>query len=338
MKKTTADRVSAPHGAAILGIGSAVPKRVITNADLEKIVDTSDRWIIERTGIKERRASEPGENTSEYCERAARVAMERAGVTPADIDLIIVGTATPDFPFPSTAAVLQERLGTKGQMAFDVTAACSGFLYGLIIADQFVKSGWARNALVIGAELLTRIINWQDRSTCVLFGDGAGAAVVGPANGTGHGIIASKANADGSTWPILHMPAGGTRMPVSTATVENNLHTISMEGNEVFRVAVRSLLDTAREVLEAAGCEPGDVDLFVPHQANMRIIDAVGKRIGIPEEKVFKNLERYGNTSAASIPIALTEAFESGRVRKGDLVLLDAFGAGATTAAVLMRW
>ena len=326
-----------PLSSAILGVGRAVPDRVMTNHDLEKIVDTTDRWIVERTGIKERRISEPGAVTSEFCERAARVALERAGLGPEDIDLIIVGTATPDFPFPSTASILQERLGTRGQMAFDVTAACSGFLYGLIIADQFVKSGWARNALVIGAELLSKILNWQDRSTCVLFGDGAGAVVLGRAT-DGRGIIATSANADGSTWPILHMPGGGMRNLPSRDTVDKNLHTISMEGNEVFRVAVRSLLETARDVLKKAGVEHTDVDLFIPHQANMRIIDAVGKRIGIDESRVFKNLERYGNTSAASIPIALSEAFETGRIKSGDLVLLDAFGAGATTAAVLLRW
>jgi len=328
----------APGLSAILGVGSAVPDRVMTNADLEKIVDTTDKWIIERTGIKERRIAEPGLVTSALCEKAATRALDSAGIRPDEIELIIVGTATPDFIFPSTASVLQERLGVKGQMAFDVTAACSGFLYGLIIADQFIKSGHCRHALVVGCELLSKIVNWEDRSTCVLFGDGAGAAVIGPSPDPDRGIIACTANADGSYWPMLHMPAGGTRMPTSAQTVEKNLHTISMEGNEVFRVAVRSLLDAATKVLKKAGYKASDIDLFIPHQANERIIEAVGKRIGVPEERVFKNLERYGNTSAASIPIALDEANREGRIKKGDLLLLDAFGAGATTAAVLLRW
>lgn len=329
---------AAPERSAILGIGSAAPDRVMTNAELEKIVDTSDEWIIERTGIRERRIAEPGLQTSALCEKAARKALDRAGVTPDELGLIILGTATPDFPFPSTAAIMQERLGTKGQMAFDITAACSGFLYSLIIADQFIRNGWCKYALVAGVELLSNIVNWEDRSTCVLFGDGAGAAVVGPSPDGERGIIATTANADGSTWPMLYLPAGGTRKPTTVDTVNNNLHKIHMEGNEVFKIAVRSLADAASTVLKKGGVKASDVDLFVPHQANLRIIDAVGKRLGVPEEKVFKNLERYGNTSAASIPLALDEAYESGAMKSGDLVLLDAFGAGATTAAALMRW
>lgn len=327
-----------PGRAAILGVGAAVPENVLTNAQLEKMVDTTHEWIVERTGIHERRIAEPGRYTSEYCEKAARIALDRAGVDPAELDLIIVGTATPDFPFPSTAAMIQERLGIRGQMAFDVTAACSGFLYGLIVADQFVKNGWARKALVVGAELLSRIVNWQDRGTCVLFGDGCGAAVLGPSPDGERGIISSAASADGSLWPMLYLPAGGTRMPTTEETARQNLHTIKMEGNEVFKVAVRSLLEAAHKALKLGGVKADEVDLFVPHQANKRIIDAVGKRMGVPEEKVFKNLERYGNTSAASIPIALNEAYETGRMKPGDLLLLDAFGAGATTAAVLLRW
>lgn len=323
---------------AILGIGSAAPERVMTNADLEKMVDTSDEWIIERTGIKERRIAEAGLVTSELCERAARKALERAGVKPEELGLIIVGTATPDFIFPSTASIMQERLGIKGQMAFDITAACSGFLYSLVIADQFIKSGWCKYALVAGVELLSHIVNWEDRSTCVLFGDGAGVAVLGPSPDGERGIIATSAHADGSTWPMLYLPAGGTRMPLSVDTVMNGSVKIRMEGNEVFKIAVRSLLDAATSVLKMGGVEAKDVDLFVPHQANRRIIDAVGKRLGVPEDKVFINLERYGNTSAASIPIALDEAAECGAMKKGDLVLLDAFGAGATTAAALLRW
>lgn len=329
---------SSPGRSAILGVGASVPERILTNAELEKMVATSHEWIVERTGIHERRIAAPSDLTSEYCEKAARIALERAGITADQLDLIIVGTATPDFPFPSTASVLQERLGIKGQMAFDITAACSGFLYGLIVADQFVKNGWARNALVIGAELLSRIVNWQDRGTCVLFGDGSGAVVLGPSPDGERGIISSAASADGSLWPILYLPAGGTRIPTSEETVKKNLHTIVMQGNEVFKVAVRSLLEAAQKALDLGGLTHEDVDLFVPHQANKRIIDAVGKRLGVPDEKIFKNLERYGNTSAASIPIALNEAWETGRMKEGDLLLLDAFGGGATTAAVLLRW
>lgn len=328
----------APVRSAILGVGSAAPERIMTNADLEKVVDTTDRWIRERTGIRERRIAEPGLVTSELCERAARKALDRAGIEPDDLGLIILGTATPDFIFPATATVMQERLGTKGQMAFDITAACSGFLYGMIIADQFIRNGWCKYALVSGVELLSHIVNWEDRSTCVLFGDGAGAAVIGPSPDGKRGILATTANADGSHWPMLYLPAGGTRMPVSVETVEQNLIKIKMEGNEVFKVAVRSLLEAASKVLKKAGVTADEIDLFVPHQANLRIIDAVGKRLGVPDEKVFKNLERYGNTSAASIPLALAEAFEAGAMKEGDLILLDAFGAGATTAAALLRW
>lgn len=327
-----------PPRSAILGLGVSVPDNVLTNQDLEKLVDTTDEWIVERTGIRERRIALPGQVTSDFCEKAARIALDRAGISPDDLGLIIVGTTTPDFVFPSTASIIQERLGTKGQMAFDVQGACSGFLYSLIVADQFIKSGWAKYALVVGVELLSRIVNWDDRATCVLFGDGAGAVVVGRSPDGERGILSSAAFADGSTWPILHMPAGGTRRPNTPETVEKNLNKIYMEGNEVFKIAVRALIEAASRVLKDAGCQASDVDLFVPHQANLRIIDAVGKRVGIPDERIFKNIEKLGNTSAASIPLALDDAISQGRIGEGDLVLLDAFGAGATTAAVLLRW
>jgi 3-oxoacyl-[acyl-carrier-protein] synthase-3 len=310
----------------------------MTNAELEVLVDTSDQWIRERTGIRERRIADPGVVTSDLCEIAARRALDAAGIPAEKIGLFVVGTATPDFLFPSTATILQDRLGVRGRMAFDLTAACCGFLYGLITASQFVQTGQCEYALVVGAELLSRILNWNDRNTCVLFGDGAGAVVIGPSDDPERGILASRATSDGALWPMLNMPAGGTRMPASHETVDKNLHTIHMEGNEVFKVAVRSLLTLAQGALEDAGIAPKDVDLFIPHQANLRIIEAVGKRLGVPADRVFLNLERYGNTSAASIPIALDEAVRTGRVNRGDVVLLDAFGAGATAAAVCLRW
>lgn len=322
----------------MLGVGAAVPDRVLTNRDLEEMVDTSDQWIIERTGIRERRIAEPGRVTSEFCELAARRALESAGVPASDLALIIVGTATPDFLFPSTAAILQDRLGLKGQMCFDLTAACSGFLFGMITATQFIEAGFCDHALVCGAELLSRIVNWKDRNTCVLFGDGAGAVVMGVSDDPERGVLSCRALTDGATWPILNLPAGGTRNPTTAETVAQGLHHIHMEGNEVFKVAVRSLLSLAQGALKDAEIAPTDVDLFIPHQANMRIIEAVGKRLGVPEDRVFLNLERYGNTSAASIPIALDEAVRSGRVNRGDVVLLDAFGAGAAAAAVCLRW
>lgn len=324
--------------ARILGTGRSVPDNVVTNHDLAARMDTSDEWIRERTGIRERRIAPDGVRTSELCEQAARRALEAAGVEPGELDLVIVGTATPDMPFPSTACFLQERLGIRGQMAFDLTAACTGFLYGLTVAEQFVSSGACRRALVVGAELLSRIVDWTDRGTCVLFGDGAGAAVVGPSEDPGRGILAARMAADGAHWGILNMPGGGTAHPTTPETVAAGLHKVKMQGNEVFKVAVRALQEMAELVLQEAGVAGEDLDLFLPHQANRRIIDAVAKRLRVPDEKVYVNVDRYGNTSAASIPIALDEVVRAGRVKPGDLLLLDAFGGGVTYGAVLLRW
>jgi 3-oxoacyl-[acyl-carrier-protein] synthase-3 len=324
--------------ARILGTGSCVPDNVVTNFDLEKRVDTSDEWIRERTGIRERRIALPGVRTSELCETAGRRALVAAGVEPSEVDLVIVATATPDMPFPSTACFLQERLGIRGQMAFDLTAACTGFLYGLTIAEQFVRTGKAHRALVIGAELLSRIIDWSDRGTCVLFGDGAGAVVLGPSEDPERGILASRMAADGSFWSILNLPAGGTAHPTTLETVEAGLHKVKMHGSEVFKVAVRALQEMADAVLAEAGVEGRDLSLFIPHQANRRIIDAVSKRLGVPADKVYVNVDRFGNTSSASIPIALDEVVRAGRLKRGDTVLLDAFGGGVTYGAALLRW
>lgn len=328
-----------PPAARILGTGRCVPDLVVTNSDLEaRGVETSDQWIRERTGIRERRIAPPGVKNSDLCEVAARQALETAGVEPAELDVVIVATATPDMMFPSTACVLQERLGIRGQMAFDLSAACTGFLYGLTVAEQFVCTGKARRVLVIGAELLSRIVDWEDRATCVLFGDGAGAVVVGPSEDPGRGILASRMAADGSHGAMLNMPGGGSAIPASAESVAARLHYIKMQGNEVFKVAVRALQEMAEAVLDEAGASGGDVDLFVPHQANLRIIDAVAKRLAVPREKVYVNVERYGNTSAASIPIALDELARADRLNPGDLLLLDAFGGGVTYGAVLLRW
>ncbi len=322
----------------ILGTGRCVPDRVLTNADLEARVDTSDEWIRTRTGIRERRIAPPGMDTCDLCEGAARRALEMAGLRPTDLDLVIVATVTPALGFPATACLLQDRLGISGQMAFDLSAGCTGFLYALTVADQFIRTGAARHALVIGAEILSRILDWEDRTTCVLFGDGAGAAVLGPAEEPGQGILAARMEADGSYWPLLHMPGGGSRHPASPESLRERLHCVKMQGNEVFRVAVRTLHRIAEEVLETAGCSGNDLDWFVPHQANRRIIDAVRLRLHVPEDKVYVNLDRYGNTSAASVPIALDEMVRSGLLKPNDLVLLDAFGAGFTYGAVLIRW
>jgi 3-oxoacyl-[acyl-carrier-protein] synthase-3 len=257
---------------------------------------------------------------------------------PSELDVMIVGTATPDMPFPSTACFLQQRLGMRGQMVFDVSAACSGFVYGLTVADQFIRTGTARRVLVVGAEILTRIVDWEDRATCVLFGDGAGAAIVGPSEDPGRGILATRMAADGNYWPILNMPGGGTRNPATPESVAARLHYVKMQGNEVFKVAVRALQEVSERALADAGIAGDDLSLFIPHQANRRIIDAVSKRLKVPEERIYVNVDRYGNTSAASIPIALDEVVRAGRLKAGDSVLMAAFGGGVTYGAVLLRW
>jgi 3-oxoacyl-[acyl-carrier-protein] synthase-3 len=323
--------------AGVLGTGSALPDKVITNFDLEKMVETSDQWIRERTGIKERRQAAPHETTSSLSVQASRKALEMAGLTPKDLDLIICSTISPDMPLPSTAAFIQRELGAPGCCAFDLAAACSGFLFGITVADQFIRNGSARYVLVIGAELLSRYLDYKDRATCVIFGDGVAAAVLGPATPPS-GILASELHTEGLYADHLYILAGGTVMPASCETVQQGAHYIKMKGNELFKVAVRSLEHVSRRVLERAKATPDQIDLFLPHQANQRITDAVRERLGVSPEKVYNNISRVGNTSSASIPICMDECVRNGRLKKGNLVLMAAFGAGVTWGAVLMRW
>jgi len=323
--------------AKITGTGSAFPDKVLTNCDIEKLVETSDDWITSRTGIKERRVAVEGEYTSTFASRAAENALQMAGLSAAEIDLIIVGTITPDFPFPATACLVQNNIKASKAAAFDVAAACSGFLYGLSVADKFIKTGAAKKALVIGAEVLTRIVDWTDRNTCCLFGDGAGAVVLEAVSGDA-GVLSTHIHSDGTSWELLHQPGCGSRNPASQKTLDEKLIYLRMQGNEVFKLAVRAMEDAAQEALAANGMTAADLNLFIPHQANRRIIDAIGKRLGVSDEQLFVNLERYGNTSAASIPIALDEANRTGRIKAGDIVLFDAFGGGLTWASALVRW
>jgi len=323
--------------AGILGTGAALPEKVITNHDLEKLVDTSDRWITERTGIKERRQAAPGETTSSLSVQASRRALEMAGISPKDLDLIICSTISPDMPLPSTAAFIQRELGARSCCAFDLAAACSGFLFGITVAEQYIKTGKAKYVLVIGAELLSRYLDYQDRATCVIFGDGVAAGVLGPV-APPSGILAAELHTDGAFADHLCIPAGGTAKPATCETVKAREHYIKMRGNELFKVAVRSLEEVSRRVLEEANVCTEQLALMIPHQANQRITDAVQARLGVPLEKVYANISRVGNTSSASIPICLDECVRSGRIKKGDLILMSAFGAGVTWGAVLMRW
>ncbi|HUC84184.1 MAG TPA: beta-ketoacyl-ACP synthase III [Candidatus Acidoferrales bacterium] len=323
--------------AGVIGTGSALPEKIITNADLEKLVDTSDQWITDRTGIHERRQAAPHETTSTLSVQASRRALEKAGIAATDLDLIICSTISPDMPLPSTASLIQRDLGAHGCCAFDLAAACSGFLFGMTVAEQFIRTGAAKHVLVIGAELLSRYLDYKDRATCVIFGDGVAAAVFGPVDPPS-GILAHELHTEGQYAEHLFIPAGGTAMPASCQTVEEGAHFIKMRGNELFKVAVRSLEDVSRQVLASAGLTPDDIDLFIPHQANQRITEAVRERLGLSSDRVYSNICRIGNTSSASIPICLDECARSGRLRKGDLVLMSAFGAGVTWGAVLMRW
>ncbi len=323
--------------AVITGTGSALPAKILTNADLEKMVDTSDEWITSRTGIKERRIAVAGEYTSTFAAEAGRRALMMAGVTPDELDLIIVGTVTPDFPFPSTACVIQNELGACKAVAFDVSAACSGFIYGLSITDSFIQSGRIKKALVIGAEVLSRVVDWSDRNTCILFGDGAGAAVV-QASAEVTGVLSTHIFSNGSCWDLLYQPGSGSRNPATDRSLDPGLFFINMQGNEVFKHAVRAMEEAALAALEANNMDAADLSLFIPHQANMRIVSATAKRLGLPAEKVFINLHNYGNTSAASIPIALDEANRQGKLGRGDSILLDAFGGGFTYGSALLRW
>ncbi|MFQ5913044.1 MAG: beta-ketoacyl-ACP synthase III [Nitrospinota bacterium] len=322
----------------IIGTGSFIPDEVITNNDLEKIVDTSDEWILTRTGISERRKAKPDMATSDMAVPAARQALEAAGVSPEELDLIIVATITPDTYCPSAACWVQYHLGAKRAFAFDINAACSGFVYGLAVADQFIRSGSAKRILFVGAEIMTRVVNWQDRSTCVLWGDGAGAVVVVPAE-DGRGILSSHLHSDGKNGKTLLMAGGGSRVtPITRETVDRDLHTLKMNGQDTFKLAVRAFIDVCTEALEHNALTPGDIDLFIPHQANIRIIDAVAKRLNVPTEKILVTIHKHGNTSSASIPIALDEAVREGRVQTGDTLLLAAFGGGLTWGATALIW
>lgn len=323
--------------AKITGTGFAVPQRVLTNADLEKMVDTSDEWITARTGIKERYIASENEYTSTFATRAAEKAMAMAGVGPEELDLLIVATVTPDFPFPSTACLVQNNLKAVNATAFDIAAACSGFIFGLSLAEKYIRAGAARKILIVGAEVLSRIVDWTDRNTCCLFGDGAGAVVV-EASPNERGILSTHIHSDGRHWELLYQPGAGNRNPASQKTIDEKQAFINMQGNEVFKLAVRAMEEVALEALAANNLSASDIDLFIPHQANRRIIDAIGKRMGINGEQLYINLERYGNTSSASIPIALDEVNRNGRIKEGDIVLLDAFGGGMTWGATLIRW
>lgn len=323
--------------AGILGTGHSYPEGILTNADLAKIVETSDEWITTRTGIKQRRKAAPGEYTSMFAVRAARQAIERARLDPSDIDLLICATVTPDQILPSTGCIVQAELGTNNAAAMDVVAACSGFLYGVSLADSMIRTGQVRHAVVVGAEILTQYVDYTDRQTCVLFGDGAGAAVLGPVEGN-RGILASKIKSDGRYEEQLFSPGGGTRKKPTADTLAAGDHFFKMRGNELFKVAVRSMTEISRDVLEKAGKKSDEINLFIPHQANQRITEAVADRLNVDMSNVYSNIAVHGNTSSASIPIALDECVEGGRIKEGDLVLMASFGGGVTWGAVLMRW
>jgi 3-oxoacyl-[acyl-carrier-protein] synthase-3 len=320
----------------IVGLGMYAPQKELTNFDLEKMVDTNDTWITERTGIRSRHIAEPGTANSDLCVEAARRALDDAGVDAADLDLVIVGTITPDMPFPSSACFLQAKIGASRAYAMDLSAACSGFVYSLSVADALIRAGRAKKALVVGSEILSSMVDYTDRSTCILFGDGAGATVLSECP-EGEGVLSCHLHSDGNLWQLIQCPGGGTVNPYSPEMMEQRLHSIQMAGNETFKHAVLKMVEVSREALDRNGVGIDDVKLFIPHQANLRIIQVVGKRLGIPGERVFVDLERYGNTSAASIPIALAEAKEQGRFAPGDLVLAVAFGGGLTWASALMR-
>jgi 3-oxoacyl-[acyl-carrier-protein] synthase III len=323
--------------AGILGTGHSYPKGILTNADLEKMVDTSDEWITTRTGIKQRRKAAPDEYTSQFAVGASLEALERSGMEPADIDLILCATVTPDQILPSTACLIQAQLGANNAAAMDIVAACSGFIYGLSLADTMIRTEQSKYALVIGAELLTRYVDYTDRSTCVLFGDGAGAAVVGPVE-EGRGILAAKIRSDGRYEEQLYAPGGGTKGGFTAETIARGDHFFKMKGHEVFKVAVRSMAEISRDVLCQAGLKTDDVDLFIPHQANQRITDAVANMLNVDQARVYSNIARHGNTSSASIPIGLDECVEANRVKPGDVILMASFGGGFTWGSAVMRW
>jgi len=320
----------------ITGTGSYAPEHVLTNFDLEKKVETTDEWITERTGIKERRIVK-GETTSDLCLEASKRSLEAAGIRPGEIELIIVATMTGDMPMPSTASILQKKLCAKNSGAFDINAACSGFLYGLSVADNFIRSGSMKKILLVGAEVMSRFLDWQDRSTCVLFGDGAGAVVLERTRGQ-RGILSTHLYSDGNMWDYICLPGGGAQHPPTSQSVKGKMHVIKMKGNETFRVAVRTLEKLVVDTLKKNKIKPSELAMLIPHQANLRIIKATAERLHLPMSRVAVNVDRYGNTSSASIPIALDEAVREGRIKKDDYILLEAFGAGLTWASALVRW
>jgi 3-oxoacyl-[acyl-carrier-protein] synthase-3 len=322
----------------ILGTGSFAPAKVLTNAELSRTVDTSDEWIVTRTGISERRIAGRHEHTSDLAAKAATAAIQAAGLTPGDIDAVIVATITGDLPFPATACLVQHKLGIPARTAFDINAACSGFIYALEIGRALVQSGAHRHVLVIGAEKLSSVVNWKERSTCVLFGDAAGAIVLGQTKQRSAGVIGVKTGADGADAELLFMPAGGTRHPASAETIAHHQHFLRMNGREIYKHAVLVMERAVVDLLREHGIEAAEVDCVIPHQANRRIIETLADRLDVPLERFFINLDRYGNTSAASIPLALDEAVRAGRVRPGNLVLMVAFGAGLTWGSALVRW
>ena len=333
MSETTSD-----INVCIAGTGSYVPARILTNADLAAMVDTSDEWIFSRTGIRERRIAAKDEFTSHMATKAAEKALAQASLAAEDLELIIIATITPDTLTPATACYVQQRLGAHRAVAFDISAACSGFLYAMKICKRLISDGAFKNALIIGAEKLSSITNWEDRSTCVLFGDGAGAAVLrrsGPGEGA---IVATEMGTDGNLTHLLSVPGGGTACPITSSNVNDHLHTLYMQGKEVFKVAVNRMKEAAEAVIQRAGWQAEDIACIIPHQANRRIIDAIADRLAVPNERVFVNLEKYGNTSAAAVAIALDEANRTGAFKRGDHIVLVVFGAGLTWAAAAIRW
>ncbi len=322
----------------ITGTGSSLPGKILTNAELETLIDTTDEWITTRTGIKERRIAADGEYTSTFAAEAARRALAMAGVEPEEIDLIILGTVTPDFPFPSTACIVQDLIGATNATAFDLSAACSGFIFGLSIAEKYIRSGAAKKILVIGSEILSRIVDWQDRNTCVLFGDGAGAVVLEASEGD-HSLLSTHTFSNGTYWNLLYQPGSGSRNPATDSrTIDERRIYLTMEGNDVFKHAVRAMEEAAVKALDANGLTTSDISLLIPHQANQRIIDATAKRLGLDSGRLFTNLHRYGNTSSASIPIALDEANRQGVLKPDSKLMLVAFGGGFTYGSALINW
>ncbi|MCE5313180.1 MAG: ketoacyl-ACP synthase III [Nitrospiraceae bacterium] len=321
----------------IISTGSYYPEKILTNADLEKTVETTDEWITERTGIKERRISAETQCASDLACEAAKSALKNSGISADELDMIIVATVTGDMQLPSTACVLQDKLGASNAVAFDINAACSGFIFSLSVANSFIKAGSHKNILVVGVECLSKFTDWEDRTTCVLFGDGAGAVIIQPSDDES-GILSTDIHSDGKYAELLCVPAGGSKMPPSEDTLKNRDHYIKMRGNEVFKIAVKTLENLVTDTLKKNNVDPSQLSLLIPHQANMRIIQATAARLNLPMDRVFVNIEKYGNTSAASVAIALDEAVRTGRIKRGDHVLLEAFGAGLTWASALIKW